>query len=378
MLSRSFPRSGLAVIVFPLLLLAGCGGESSGPDLGDWTLKTNELALQKDLQVSESEAFYFGRIFDLDVTSDGRMVVADWDAKNIKVLRPDGTLIDTLGREGSGPGEFQQLRSVQAARGDSIYAYDARRSRLTVFAPAPSLQLDRTVTIPRKQAAATNVLALSGCLIGKFTTFSAPEEGVSRPDPNAWRWISESGTPGDTLLLAPQSKMALKSLDEGGGRIRYLPMTGETVTALDPAGRLYHGWTDSLRISAHDLNGSSEVVASVPTEPLPMQAADRDSMLSDISGTMKDMVASALPDTKPAFTQLLVDDKERLWVERPTKATVPKHRWWILNPTSKTIHEVQVPSEVDLEVVQNGMAYGTTETEMGAPAVVRYRIDSSS
>lgn len=301
------------------------------------------------------------------------MVVADWDAKNIKVLRPDGTLIDTLGREGEGPGEFQQLRGVQAARGDSIYAYDARRSRLTVFAPASSLDLARTVSIPRKKRAATNVMVLGGRLVGSFTMFSGPEDGVSRPNPHAWRWISESGTPGDTLLLARQSKVAMKSLDQGG-LIRPLPRTGETATALGPDGRLYHGWTDSLKISATRPDGSSEVVASVPTEPVPMQEADRDSALSEVDNEMKDVIASALPDTKPAFTQLLVDEEGRLWVERPTKATVPKHRWWILNPASKTIHEIQVPSEVDLEVVQNGMAYGTTETEMGAPALVRYRV----
>jgi len=88
--------SCLLVSACVLLLFAGCGGGGNGPDLGDWTLTTNELTLSKDLQVSESKAFYFGRIFDLDVTSEGRMVVADWDAKNIKVLRPDGTLLAPL------------------------------------------------------------------------------------------------------------------------------------------------------------------------------------------------------------------------------------------------------------------------------------------
>jgi streptogramin lyase len=161
-------------------------------------------------------------------------------------------------------------------------------------------------------------------------------------------------------------------------RIRPIPFARETQTAVGPQSRLYYGWTDSLRIAAQAPDGTSEAVASVPTEPIPVQEAERDSALTNLDGDMKGMLASALPDTKPAFTQLLVDDKERLWVRRPTNATVPKHRWWILNPASKTIHEVQVPSEVNLEVVQNGMAYGTTETEMGAPAVIRYRIGSSS
>jgi len=367
--------SSFLSLLVGFVLLVGCGGGSSSPNLGDWTLKTDELTVSKDLQVSESEAFYFGRIFDLDVTSEGRMVVADWDAKNIKVLRPDGTLIDTLGGPGEGPGEFQQLRSVQAARGDSVYAYDTRRSRLTVFAPAPSLQLARALTIPRQEGLATSVTVVDDHLVGEFTSTSTPDEGLSRPAPNALRRIGESGTPGDTLLTVRQRKRAMASVN-GGYRIRPLPFGRDTRTAIGPKAHLYYGWTDSLRISARTPNGSTEIVADVPTDPIPMQAADRDSMLSDIGSDMKDMIASALPDTKPAFTDLLVANDGRLCVKRPPSAaeadTTP---WWVLDPESKTIQEIQLPSEVDLEVMQNGKAYGTTETEMGAPAVVRYRIE---
>ena len=373
-----FRTSSLLSSICVILLLAGCGGGSSGPNLGDWTLTTDELTLTKDLQVSESEAFYFGRIFDLDVTSEGQMVVADWDAKNIKVLRPDGTLLDTLGREGEGPGEFQQLRSVQVARGDSIYAYDPRRSRLTVFAPPPSLTLARTLTISREEGFAGQVHVLEDRLLGAFGSGVSPEDGVRRPAPDPWRWINASGTPGDTVMMARQRKRALESTN-GRIRIRPIPFARRTQTAVGPQSRLYYGWTDSLRIAAQAPDGTSEAVASVPTEPIPVQEAERDSALTHLDGEMKGMLASALPDTKPAFTDLIVADTGRLWVERPPKKPGTETvSWWVLNPESKTIHEVQLPAEVTLEAVRNGKAYGTTETEMGAPAVVRYRIDSSS
>lgn len=369
--------SCLFATVCALLLFTGCVWERDTPNLGDWTLKTNELTLSKDLQVSESEAFYFGRIFDLDVTSEGQIVVADWDASNIKVLRPDGTLIDTLGQSGSGPGEFQQLRSIQVARSDSIYAYDVQRSRLTVFAPPPSSAVVRTVTISQEEGFATRMVVLDDRFVGTFGGSMTPEEDVRRPEPTPWRWINASGTPGDTLMMARQQKRALMSIN-GGFRIRPIPFGRETLTAIGPQSRLYYGWTDSLRISACGADGRSEVVASVPTKPIPVREADRDSALSDIGSDMKSMVSSAVPDTKPAFTDLVVADDGRLWVKRPKEETgTDTTPWWILNPASDTIHEVQVPSEVDLEVVQNDMAYGTTETEMGAPAVVRYRIDSS-
>ncbi len=370
--------SGLFAAICAFLLFTGCGGERNSPDLGNWTLITDGLSLTEDLRISESEAFYFGRIIDLDVTSEGHMIAADWDATNIKVLRPDGTLIDTLGRSGSGPGEFQQLRSIQVARSDSIYAYDVQRSRLTVFAPPPSLAVVRTVTVSQEEGFATRMAVLDDRFVGSFGGSMTPEEGVRRPEPTPWRWIDASGTPGDTLMMARQRKRALLSVN-GGFRIRSIPFGRETLTAIGPQSRLYYGWTDSLRISDRGAEGRSEVVASVPTKPIPVREADRDSALSDVSSDMKPLVSSALPDTKPALTDLVVADDGRLWVKR-SQEKVGAHTtpWWVLDPDTKTIQEVRLPSEVDLEVVQNDRAYGTTETKMGAPAVVRYRIQTSS
>jgi len=166
-----------------LLLLAGCGGSDSGPapDLGDWTLQEDGLALSKDLQVSETEAFYFGSVSDLDVTSDGHMVVADGQALNVKVVRPDGSLLDTLGGAGQGPGEIQDLRSVQVARSDSIYAFDIQLDRLTVFTPPPSSTLARSVVIGSKRGAPTQVRVLRDWLAGRVTPGYSRKEGLRRP-----------------------------------------------------------------------------------------------------------------------------------------------------------------------------------------------------
>lgn len=361
-----------------LLVLGGCSGTDDPSALGDWTKVDGELALTEDLQVSETDAFYFGSIRDLDVTSDGRMVVADGDASNIKVLRPDGALIDTLGRAGEGPGEFQRLASVQIARGDSLYAYDPLRLRLTVFTLSQPYEMARTVTIPREEGAAATVHVLGSQLVGSFSSGGMPEEGVAEPAPDAWRVIDESGTPGDTLTRSRQQKMVMTSVN-GGFVIRSLPFGRETLAARGPDSKLYLGWADSLRVVAHSIDDTSEVVASVPTERVPVTTAARDSALSGISSDMRSMIESAMPGSKPAFTDLVVADDGQLWVERPVTApNAETVRWWVLDPETKTIHEVELDADVDLEVVQNGNAYGSTTTKLGAPAVVRYQIEQTA
>ena len=373
-----------------LLLLAGCGGSDSGPasDLGDWTLHEEGLSLTEDLLVSETDSFYFGSIAGrdlgtpgpgLDVLSTGRIVVADAKAKNLKILRPDGTLAQTLGHSGQGPGEFQRIASVQVARGDSIYAYESRR--FTVFAPASPHEVVRTEALESGRLPSFRMLVTEIGLTALYGTPMIAGRSLDSLPRAPWRRVDETGTPGDTLFTVRLRRMASVQIgDEARFRMYPMPFERSMPVALGPDGRLYVGHTDSLHVSAYRRDGTSEVVASVPNASVPVQEADRDSALAGIgSGELRSKITSALPETKPVLTDLVVADDGRLWVQRPAEGpnaeTVP---WWVLDPEAKTIRVARLPEDVDLEVVRNGMVYGTTETEMGAPAVVRYRIDSSS
>lgn len=356
------------------LVLVGCGGAEEAPEFGDWTMSEDGLTLTDTFRVSETENFYFGSVTDLDATANGRMIVADSDASNVKILHPDGSLIDTLGRQGGGPGEFERLTSVQLARGDSLYAYDSDHDRLTVFGPDDPYEVARIVSVSSEEGFPSHLWILGGQIVGSFRRGIMAGAEEKQPPP-AWRRIRESGTPGDTIRLAHSFPVAMVS-SNGMIRVRYVPYTRETLTAVGPSGRLYSGWTDSLRIEALAANGTSEVVASAPTPLVPVSEAERDSALSGLSGQMRSEVESILPKTKPAFTDLVVADDGTLWVQRPADGpdaeTVP---WWRLDPETKTIWATRLPAKVDLEVVQDGKAYGSTTTEVGAPAVVRYQIN---
>ncbi len=365
----------LAVLLISVGLL-GCGSEDA-TDYGDWTMLDEPLSLTEDLRVSETEDFFFGSATDVDVTSEGNIAVADWQANNIKVLRPDGLLIDTLGGSGEGPGEFQRLRSLHVARGDTLYAYDARQSRLTVFSPTSPYRVSRLISVSREEGYVSQLFVSEGPLVGRYGSgFSPQNDDVHRPAPSTVRIVAEDGSPGDSLFQAKRGKRVISEV-EGGFQIRSIPFRRTTQVDNGPNSRLYHGWTDSLHIQAHTTEGAAEVVASIPTDPVPITEADRDSVLSEIDDETRSIVSSALPDTKPAFTDLLVGEEGHLWVERPVETPdAEMTTWWMLDPETKTIQVVELPRAVDLEVVRDGQAYGTTTTEMGAPAVVRYRIES--
>lgn len=63
----------------------------------------------------------------IDVDEDGNVYVLDDGNKNIVVFSADGELVRTMGREGQGPGEFQQTRGLAVVNGTTFALVDRAR-----------------------------------------------------------------------------------------------------------------------------------------------------------------------------------------------------------------------------------------------------------
>ena len=71
----------------------------------------------------------------LAVTDDGRVLVADRMDNRIRIYR-DGRLIERVGRNGSGPGEFRLVNDM-TVDGDLLYVADSLNGRIQVFRILP-------------------------------------------------------------------------------------------------------------------------------------------------------------------------------------------------------------------------------------------------
>jgi len=65
--------------------------------------------------------------------SSGVIVVADGGAQEMRFFDEGGDHIRTVGRKGSGPGEFQSLRFLERWRGDSLIVHDGRGRPISLF-----------------------------------------------------------------------------------------------------------------------------------------------------------------------------------------------------------------------------------------------------
>jgi len=305
-----------------------------------------------------------------------RPIPADaWPWARCALRRPNGSLIDTLGRSGQDPGEFERLGSVQAVNGDTIYGHDLDGRRLSTFAPQFTHELVRTLRLEAERIPPYHALVTHAHVAVLYGT-----PFIIGRDPDeftwyAWRRVTNGGRPVDTLFTVRMRRTA--SLERGEREFSLYPMPFERTmhVTTGPDGRFYVGRTDRLTVQAYRPGGGAETVLSVPTTAVAVTEAERDSVLEPVSGDVRSTVASALPETKPVRTNLVGVDNGRLWVRRSVESPEPEGvRWWILAPDSKTIWETRLPESVDIEAVQGRRAYGTTTTDEGAPAVVRYRI----
>lgn len=104
--------------------------------------------------------------------SDGRIAVVDRGRMHISVFAADGRFLNTVGRDGGGPGEFMSTPTIALAGLDTIVAWDQRTLRVSWFTASGlflrSLSMAEAVLrqgIPRIGGGATWRLLPDGSLL---------------------------------------------------------------------------------------------------------------------------------------------------------------------------------------------------------------------
>src|SRR5882672_1042698 len=167
-LPRAVRSRGLATARSVSLLLlilgrAGCtGGDAHATGawvgtvdtVGDTEIVTTSVPPQSTWPpVDTADAVV--RIWDSDslerpsaiaTDSRGRLLVAD--RAQVFLLARSGELLGTLGRKGSGPGEFHLISGLGVLPGDTAVVWDGAELRLTWFSPAGKVVRTRSVTGP--------------------------------------------------------------------------------------------------------------------------------------------------------------------------------------------------------------------------------------
>ncbi|MEJ2679381.1 MAG: hypothetical protein P8174_09955 [Gemmatimonadota bacterium] len=101
--------------------------------------ETTRWRLKETLRIGVGDGpaeYMFGAVGDMGILSDGRLVVADPMARQLRVYTPDGRWEQTIGRPGSGPGEFgSRGLTVLVGPGDTLLVLDPGNQRANLIEP---------------------------------------------------------------------------------------------------------------------------------------------------------------------------------------------------------------------------------------------------
>ena len=369
------PTIAVSAIVLGISLMISASETAYSQDVdAPERLKVKEL-----FRVGEDQGVLFGQPAGLAVNSDGHIFVEDWFTSTVYVLSDTGELVDSLGREGEGPGEFVSLIGVFVGAGDSVYVFDDTIHRLSVFDPTTHRFAYSVSVSGDGSSNAQELIGVvdDGFLVLYKTPFYAPEleRGVALSEDRfaLVRRVSRRGKViGEPVMSLPDVQMIV-GRDKGRYQITPLPFGRHYTYQLGANGLLYSGWSDTINITLSTIEGQALGSIRYEQQASPVTRKDMDAYLADMSDSARRVIRDAdIPETKPAYTTFVVDDQERVWVRILVEDETS--RWLILNAESAVEVEVLLPASVDLKVIKSGKAYGTGEEESGAPYVIVYVI----
>lgn len=372
----------LTVGLLATVALAGCAGDSphapavTGPrpwaTSESWWEVTREAVSEPDL--------YLTSVYDVDADSRGRVFLVDWPAGGITVLTPDLAYLQTVGREGEGPGEFI-AKEVQILPGDTLLVYDSALGRMTLFDP-DNLEVVATRPPPNRERDVADHLWKIREPGRYFALDRAPYtagegEAADQGRTQVILAFDESAeTIADTLaIIADSERLVMRG--EGYLSVGEHPFGRESFVRALGGNRIAHANSGALDVTVLDFGGARAHAFSYPTTPIPVTAEELRTASEDMPEPMADMLRSGAPYTWPALVGLVTDDEERIWAGIRAPGETAMWEWAAFAPDGTHMGSILLPAEHLLQHVRDGRIYVLSHDELDVPSIQVYRLVAS-
>lgn len=308
-----------------------------------------------DLGASGAPAELFSRIATVRRQRSGHIVVANRAPAELRVFDRDGRYVRTIGREGQGPGEFQDISDVVVRRGDSLVVLDRRQRRFTFLRPdggyVSSFNFDPPFSTSLYNASI-------GALDDGTVLVGYSEVATNTPSPQpvlVYQHVGRYSTAGvrfdsagkyfvgeNFLQAAPRSMGGFAFWDRTWGRTGEVVATGNTFIAGDAS---------AMEVRRHSTTGALLETHRVPIPRKAVSAADiaayKRAALARVSGdpavAQRRVEEMPYPQEYPAYERFLVDARGRIWIKEFLTAPGP-NRWLILDPRTREAQPVLLPA----------------------------------
>jgi hypothetical protein len=300
---------------------------SSAPvDSGKW-----QLEFERDLMPAADSPGELLEPNSAAIADDGTMYVADNKPAQIRVYGADGNFIRNIGREGTGPGEYQS--PFVGLRGDTLVIQDPQRTSIIIYRASTGEVLRTLKSVccywfPVSIDGAGNAVAY----------MNTPPDSTLGSVQAFFRANLATGAV-DTLMVPKFEEPAdwpKWQLGDGERMIMRMsvPLQPRPHYAVDPTGGIVAGFSSDFRFAMTTNGRDTTAVFGRSYQPIPVTASEKSTLVDAAVASMlvnnqdfdevtlrKQMTASAIPDQRPPYEALMIDGAGRRWVRLSSNDT---------------------------------------------------------
>lgn len=377
------------------LLLSGCGAteNNDGKQARPTPIDPDAVALEHPELVrvigsaSGRESPAFGNLTEVIISPNGELIALDGTAKVALVLNGTGSVQDTIGREGQGPGEFLFPADGEIIGDTILQIVDPPLSRVTWFRLDGSVV--RTAMMPAQgqfgQPTAMQVAADGAILNLGFDRYQQSLEdgigrqrrGVVRGENTIQRW-AEGLEHWTDVTAVPGLEVYV---DQDAQRIQDIRYARAPLWAPSLNGGFWVADNSEYVIRQFSAAGTAGPVIAVSTDPVAVSAAERKSYYSadDVPATAGDRLARVrrdrqnlpLKDIKPPlFALIFIDDA--LWVGLAGRGEM--REWHVFDPAGKMVSRYSLPESFTPRATLGNRLYGISVDGLGVNRIAEYSL----
>lgn len=348
------------------------------PATGLWD-SASAWRIVEELRIGEAEGMgpeVFGQIGDFTVDAYGRIYVLDRQAAEIRVFDESGAHVRSIGRKGSGPGEFRDAIGLDWDAQGRLWVVDPGNARYSVFDTAGVYLSGHHRPIGGYHVPWPGGFDTSGRLHDYAPSFARDGPG----------WILlrfDAAMQSADTFRVPEYEAAQLEIRGAEGRAMIaasLPFGISLEWAFEPRGYVWFGITDRYRIYRQTLESDTVRIIEREYTRLPVTAEEKSEAIEQMKWFVQQggkVTPADIPDEKPAFDGLFVDDSGRLWVAPIGKKEEAGRAFDVFDPDGRYLGRATSDVPVRLfprPVFRRDAIYASTWDELGVGYVVRARV----
>jgi hypothetical protein len=315
---------------------------------------------------------------------NGHIVVAA--SNELRFYDSEGRYLSTSGREGGGPGEFQQLGWVRSYPGDSIVAYDFGQVRVSLLDSDGVFGRSHRIT-PEGEfgfVMGQDVFGDGTLLVKAPLLFRAGfAEGSSRTDED-YHTYSTTGEFIDSVATLPGPDQFIQTGSSGDSRfvaVTRPPFGRESVLATFSTG-FYFGSADSYEIECYAQDGTLEMLVRRSFTPREVTNDDVSAYVDRELAEIEDdderrqrrqaYDEMPTPETMPAYADLKVDDLGNFWVQEFEPDESVASRWTVFRSDGQMLGSLLLAADFEVSQVGDDFVLGVWRDEFDVEHIHMY------